>query len=98
VTNIFMQVSAILSRLEPKLARTSGVAKDQRCGKMTSLPTAGSRDAKIRLVSNRREAYEPKLRSCKDAALAEDDGAGPMSELGSKAEVSTPARHVRSVP
>jgi hypothetical protein len=61
VTNIFMQVSALFSRSERKLVRTCGVARDQRCGKMTSLPTAGSRDAKIRLVSYRREAYEPKL-------------------------------------
>jgi hypothetical protein len=70
-----MQVSALLSRLERKLARTCGVAKDQRCSKMTSLPTAGSRDGKIRLVSYRHEAYEPKPRSYEDAFLAHDDGA-----------------------
>src|SRR6478609_5719414 len=70
-----MQVWALLSRLERKLARTCGAAKDQRCSKMTSLPTAGLRDGKIRLVSYRREGYEPKLRSYEDAVLAHDDGA-----------------------
>ena len=75
MTNIFMQVWALLCRLERKLARTCGAAKDQRCSKMTSLPTAGLRDGKIRLVSYRREGYEPKLRSYEDAVLAHDDGA-----------------------
>jgi hypothetical protein len=42
---------------------------------MTSLPTAGSRDGKIRLVSYRREACEPRLRSYEDAFLAHGDGA-----------------------
>jgi hypothetical protein len=71
-----MQVSELLYRLERTRAPTCGAATDQRSSKMTLLPTAGSRDAKIRLVSYRREAYEPKSRSYEDAVLAHDDDDG----------------------
>jgi hypothetical protein len=88
-----MQVLALLSRLERKLARTRGVAKDQRCSKMTSLPTADSRAAKIRSVSYMRDAYEPKLRSCEIEVLA--DTGEPDVRIGSISEVRVRDQEVR---
>src|ERR1700722_8517282 len=66
-----MQVSALLFRSERKWAPTCVVARDPRCSKMTSPPTAGSRDGKIRLVSCRREACEQRLRNCEGAVPAD---------------------------
>ena len=75
-----MQVSALLFALRANTAPTCDAAKDRRCSKMTSPPTVGSRDAKIRSASYEREAYVQKLRSCEDEILA--DAAELMSELG----------------
>src|ERR1700688_2018279 len=82
-----MQVSALLFRLDRKWAPTCVVASDPRCSKMTSPPTAGSRDGKIRLVSCRREACEQRLRNCEGAVPA-DTLASQMPDKGH----SRPAR------
>src|SRR3977135_4061359 len=76
-----MQASARPFRLARTRARLAA-ARDRRCGKVTWRPIAGSRDGKIRLVSCRREGCEQKVRSCKDAVLAESDvrvGAGAVA-------------------
>jgi hypothetical protein len=90
-----MQVSALPSHLERKLARTCGVAKDQRCSKMTSLPTAGSRAAKILSVSCMRDAYEQTLRSCEDEFLA--DAGEPDVRCGSKTVFAAQKRDFRQL-
>src|SRR5258708_6672988 len=76
-----MQASARPFRLARTRARLAA-ARDRRSGKVTWRPIAGSRDGKIRLVSSRREGCEQKVRSCKDAVLAESDvrvGAGAVA-------------------
>ena len=84
-------------RLKRKLAWTCGVAKDQRCSKMTSLHTAGLRDGKIHLVSYRRDNYEPKLRSCEVEVLAdagEPERCRRHVRLSSDSDQSQTRRHV----
>src|ERR1700726_4365189 len=76
-----MQVSALLFRSDRKWAPTCVVARDPRCSKMISPPTAGSRDGKIRLVSCRREACEQGLRSCGGAVPADPGGSLKRDEF-----------------